>query len=718
MRRTAGRGTGRPILVLVCALLALTIGFAGTVAGLDVEVPSNAGASAKPVDFDVYPDDTAATLAQRLRADVLIRNDTIFVALAHLAHGQTPPVPGVYYLSARMSMSAIATHLYAGRPDGLRITIPPGLRAAQYPALFAGLPRFAAADFLRIATTGTLPAGTLASRYWYVPAARPGVPVALEGYLLPGTYVFDLADDAAAVADQLVGALGERLCPGPDPAHPDANLHDRTQCRAHGAPIAAAGQPVSIFDALEHAYGTTDDVTALARALTLASIAAREAPQPADLAGVARIEYAHYRAAAHHGTDPAGDDLGYLDADATAQYARDTDHPPANGAWWAPLTTPAGATDPANPYNTAVPSHRGLPPGPIAAPSWAALVDATLASQSGAGAPPLPGYFAASACGATDYAQSAAEYLGVEVKVRADTAAGCPAVLLPKLTAPLAPATPLLRTAAAPPAPPATTAAALILLDPATGQVYLAQHADDERAMASTTKMMTALVALTYGHLDQRITIGADSAALVSGGVASVAGLQQGEVLTLRELLYGLLLPSGDDAAVAIADGVVGSQAGYVYLMNDEARALGLTEIHFADVHGLDAPGHYSSARDLARLAAVALANPDFAAIVGTGVEQVPATAGHPPFTWKTTNDLVLPPAYPGILGVKTGFTGNAGYCLVFAAQRPSGRLVGVVLGEPVYDARFTDAAALLDWGFEAQPWMRRMWRASRARAG
>lgn len=246
---------------------------------------------------------------------------------------------------------------------------------------------------------------------------------------------------------------------------------------------------------------------------------------------------------------------------------------------------------------------------------------------------------------------------------------------------------------------PALSAREALLVDPVTGQVYLADNADGEMPMASTTKIMTALVALSFGNLDQRITVGADAAAL-SGTEASVAGLRAGETFTLRELLYALLLPSGDDAAVAIADGVAGSQDRYVQLMNLEAALLGLGHTHYADVHGLDAPGHYTTARDLAALTAAALRSPIFAEVVATPVYKLAATAAHDAHIWETTNLLLSTENYPGVLGVKTGFTGGAGYCLVFTAARPYGRLLGVLLGEPDEQARFDDAAALLTWGF------------------
>jgi len=249
-----------------------------------------------------------------------------------------------------------------------------------------------------------------------------------------------------------------------------------------------------------------------------------------------------------------------------------------------------------------------------------------------------------------------------------------------------------------PPAP-SLTARAAYLLNPASGQVYLANNANAKLAMASTTKIMTAVVALTYGKLDQQITVGADAVAL-QNGIASVAGVQLGDKIALRDLLYGLLLPSGDDAAVVIADGIAGSQTRFVQLMNLEVFLLGLTSTHYANVHGLDAPGHYTTARDLATLAEFAMRFPAFRQVVGTTTYALPASATHTAYTWTTTNELLTDMPYSGVTGIKTGFTGNAGECLAFAATRPAGNLIGVVLGEPDAQSRFTDATTLLNWGF------------------
>ncbi len=247
--------------------------------------------------------------------------------------------------------------------------------------------------------------------------------------------------------------------------------------------------------------------------------------------------------------------------------------------------------------------------------------------------------------------------------------------------------------------------AELYLANATTGQVYLAVNAEKPMAMASTTKIMTALVALSYGKLDQPIKIGADATAQ-NNGVNSVANLRQGDTLGLGDLLYALLLPSGDDAAVAIADGVAGSQEHFVALMNLEATVLGLSKTtHYVNVHGLDADGHYTTARDLATLTASAMTFKAFHDAVGTTKYTLGATAAHGRYTWTTTNEL-LPGEinqYNGAIGVKTGHTGNAGYCLVFSASRPEGRLVGVILGEPTAEGRFTDAKLLLTWGFQIE---------------
>ena len=257
----------------------------------------------------------------------------------------------------------------------------------------------------------------------------------------------------------------------------------------------------------------------------------------------------------------------------------------------------------------------------------------------------------------------------------------------------------------APTSPPAISAREAVLYDATTGKTLLAVNADQETPMASTTKIMTAVVALTYGKLDQSITVREDAVALDNQGT-SICGLRKGETLTLREMLYCLMLPSGDDAAIAIADGVGGSQAGFVALMNLEAGLLGLSHTHYANPHGLDQSEHYTTAGDLITLTAYAMRSPTFAHVVNTAAITLRATATHHAYLLTNTNELLPgePFAYPGALGVKTGYTGGAGYCRVFMAARPQGTLIGGVLGEPQSNGRFIDATTLLTWGYAQLP--------------
>ncbi len=251
-----------------------------------------------------------------------------------------------------------------------------------------------------------------------------------------------------------------------------------------------------------------------------------------------------------------------------------------------------------------------------------------------------------------------------------------------------------------PPAP-AVQATAAMLVDASTGAVLFTQRVNEELPMASTTKIMTAVLALEYGHLDQPVTIGGDVFQLP--GDASRMGLGEGEVLTLRQLLYGMMLPSGDDAAVAVAD-VVGAGRGenFIDLMNAKARFLGLTHTHYVDPDGLDAPGHYTSASDLIKLTRYALRLPLFVSIVATYAMKIPPTNQHKGYGLVNTNALIRPDGgYPGADGVKTGTTGEAGACLVFSATRNDHQLLGVVLGAPSDNARYVDARLLLNWGFK-----------------
>ncbi|MCL6429959.1 MAG: D-alanyl-D-alanine carboxypeptidase [Anaerolineae bacterium] len=231
---------------------------------------------------------------------------------------------------------------------------------------------------------------------------------------------------------------------------------------------------------------------------------------------------------------------------------------------------------------------------------------------------------------------------------------------------------------------PAVSSAAALLLDAGTGTRIYEKHASARLAPASTTKMVTALVAIERGHLDDTVTIyPADLT------VESLLGLRVGETWSLEDLLYALLLSSDNAAALAIARHVAGSEAAFVSLMNEQVTRWGLRDTHFANPHGLDDPEHYSSAADLAEIALRCLENPVFAAIVRTRERR----AG-----WRTLVNLnELLRSYEGAQGVKTGTTAAAGQCLVSIASRPGGRAVCVVLGS---DDRYRDTRLLLDYYF------------------
>lgn len=238
---------------------------------------------------------------------------------------------------------------------------------------------------------------------------------------------------------------------------------------------------------------------------------------------------------------------------------------------------------------------------------------------------------------------------------------------------------------------PALSAPSAILADAVTGQVLYSQDADAPRPPASTTKIMTALLVLERGVLTETVRIPAN---IQMPGTS--AALQPGETLTLEDLLYGLLLPSGNDAALALARHISGSEEAFVAAMNARATELGLTHTHFANPHGLDDPGHVSSAADLLALTREALRHPIFARIVATSSY---STRGH---VWENRNQLLG--HYPGADGVKTGTTAAAGECLVATATREGHRLIAVVLGS---NDRYADATALLDYGFANYTWLR-----------
>ncbi|HMJ40382.1 MAG TPA: D-alanyl-D-alanine carboxypeptidase family protein [Verrucomicrobiae bacterium] len=234
---------------------------------------------------------------------------------------------------------------------------------------------------------------------------------------------------------------------------------------------------------------------------------------------------------------------------------------------------------------------------------------------------------------------------------------------------------------------------AAYLVDLDTRMVMWARDPETMRAPASLTKLMTAMVAVdNAGSLDRVVEVTKESTQVIP----SVMGLSPGEKLTLRQLIAGLFLDSGNDAAEAIAQGIV-PRDRFIRQMNQKAGAIGLTASHFTNPSGLDAPGHAMSAHDIAHVAAyLDKYYPELAAIAATKDIAIPATADHKAFYPHNMNRLIG--TYPGATGLKTGLTDNAGGCMVATATRDGRHLVAVVLNATLHST--DDAAILLNYGF------------------
>lgn len=231
----------------------------------------------------------------------------------------------------------------------------------------------------------------------------------------------------------------------------------------------------------------------------------------------------------------------------------------------------------------------------------------------------------------------------------------------------------------------AISAKKAILLDGTTGRVLYEKDSDSRSLIASTTKIMTALIVCEQCNVLDRLRIPAEAV----GVEGSSMYLQEGEILSVQELLYGMMLHSGNDAATALAIYCGGTVAGFAELMNDKARELGLEDTHFVNPHGLDAPDHYSTARDLAALSAYALENPIFATTVGAKTVRVGQRylTNHNKLLWRVE----------GANGVKTGYTKAAGRILVSGAKRQGRQLICVTVDAP---SDWQDHATLLEQGF------------------
>jgi D-alanyl-D-alanine carboxypeptidase (penicillin-binding protein 5/6) len=273
-----------------------------------------------------------------------------------------------------------------------------------------------------------------------------------------------------------------------------------------------------------------------------------------------------------------------------------------------------------------------------------------------------------------------------------------------------------------PAAPPARiTAKAAELLDSTTGRRLWSRRLAHRRPIASITKVMTALIVLDAPRLERRLRVPAAAVSYAREHDAGSAGLHAGDVLTARQLLEAMLLPSGADAAYTLAHAYGPGWHAFVAKMNATGRRLGLTNFHFANFDGLPYPTEhstYATPQDLLLLAAAAMKSAVFRGIVHQRTHNLAPTSQHHGYSWHTTNLLLR--RYSGALGIKTGYTTGAGYCLLFAARRHGVTLTGVVLDSTTTSpgARFTAATRLLNWGFRRERAAQRAGSAGQARAG
>ena len=245
------------------------------------------------------------------------------------------------------------------------------------------------------------------------------------------------------------------------------------------------------------------------------------------------------------------------------------------------------------------------------------------------------------------------------------------------------------------PTPPAVAGASWLVYDEALQFTIASGNAGETRPMASTTKLMTALLTIENTLPEEEVTVSSRA----ERTNFKQLGLVTGETWTVGELLEGLVVVSANDAAVALAEHVSGDVEAFVQAMNARAAELGLSDTSFANPHGFDAPDHYTTAKDLLHLGRELMGHPQFSALAATRMVTVESRAGRGR-RWESTNELLK--TFPGAIGVKTGKTRGAGEVLVSAAERDGRRIYAVVMGSP--DAA-RDADALLDYGFSVFSW-------------
>jgi D-alanyl-D-alanine carboxypeptidase len=242
---------------------------------------------------------------------------------------------------------------------------------------------------------------------------------------------------------------------------------------------------------------------------------------------------------------------------------------------------------------------------------------------------------------------------------------------------------------------PHTSARSAIIIDIGSMKTLYEKNPDERLFPASTTKIMTALVALSHYRIDQILTA-TDSA--IEGNVID---LEPGEQVSVENLLYGLLVGSGNDAALVLSESYPGKTPGFVQAMNQKAKEINLGSSRFTNPVGFDEPGHFSTAKDMALLSVEAIKNPIFSRIVATPELTITDITGTKSHYLKNTNELVG--QVEGVMGIKTGWTENAGECLVTLTERGGNKVIAVVLGSA---SRFEESKSLIDWTYKNFDWV------------